>query len=564
MKQIGLDTHIHNYTLNYPFGGGKVFTGTNVYGILRAPRIGSTEGIVYSAPFRPKDSLEPDISASIPILLAFAESARKKNYWAKDFVFLVTDNEQLGIQAWLEAYHLGGLQSDQGILNSGSLRSRAGALQAALNLEIQGMDLDYINVKLEGLNGGLPNLDYFNLVQRITAKERIAAGYKQTARKTKYTPYVTKIEENLKHILSMIFTQANCVPTGNHGLFHQYRIEALTLEGIKAKNSHQRPGVLSVLKSIEGISRSLNNLLEKFHQSFFFYILVHNDRFISIGDYMPCAILFVAVFFIKSFLMWHDLNTKVDKWNDDIYDKKHQGEILEIRYTQPIVAFACAVLTGFSLNFVCKSGKISDIAANQFGLTTENTVALLLLLFVFIGLMFPLFFKFDDLELQVLQIGSQVFVGCILLTVSLLNFSLGFLLGVCITPLGFNEVGERKVWLRKCLNSLYIILAHPALVIYYFAVAITEQNFDNLSFNDFIEKVFIAFSNIATYGVVDNLVSFFVFQVSKFSKVIAFQIYGNWMFPIITLALFPAWILYYSINIRDWVLSGSARKKKVE
>lgn len=509
MKQIGLDTHIHNYTLNYPFGGGKVFTGTNVYGILRAPRIGSTEGIVFSAPFRPKDSLEPDISPSIPILLSFAESARRKNYWAKDFVFLITDNEQLGIQAWLEAYHLGGLQNDQGILNSGSLPARAGALQAALNLEIQGMELDYINVKVEGLNGGLPNLDYFNLVQRITAKERIASGYKQTPRKTKYTSYVTTTEDNLKHILSMIFTQANCVPTGNHGLFHQYRIEALTLEGIKSKNTHQRAGVLAVLKSIEGISRSLNNLLEKFHQSFFFYILVHNDRFISIGDYMPCAILFVAVFFIKSFLMWHDLNKKVDKWNDDIYDKKHQGEILEIQYTQSIVAFACAILIGFSLNFVCKSGDISDVAANQFGLTTENTVALLVLLFIFTGFLFPFFFKFDELELKVLQIGSQTFVGCVLLTVSLLNFSLGFLLGVVITPLAiFNEVGQHKV--MRYFNSLYINLSHPALVIFYFAVAITEQNFDNLSFKDFIEKAFMAFSNIATYGVVDNLVSFLV------------------------------------------------------
>lgn len=36
------------------------------------------------------------------------------------------------------------------------------------------------------------------------------------------------------------------------------------------------------------------------------------------------------------------------------------------------------------------------------------------------------------------------------------------------------------------------------------------------------------------------------------------------MFAITTLALFPAWILYYSVNIRDWVLSGGARKDKVE
>lgn len=26
-------------------------------------------------------------------------------YWAKDIIFLVTEHEQLGMQAWLEAYH---------------------------------------------------------------------------------------------------------------------------------------------------------------------------------------------------------------------------------------------------------------------------------------------------------------------------------------------------------------------------------------------------------------------------------------------------------------------------
>lgn len=42
---------------------------------------------------------------------------------------------------------------------------------------------------------------------------------------------------------------------------------------------------------VEGIFRSLNNLLERFHQSFFFYILPGTERYISIGLYMiPFAI----------------------------------------------------------------------------------------------------------------------------------------------------------------------------------------------------------------------------------------------------------------------------------
>lgn len=38
---------------------------------------------------------------------------------------------------------------------------------------------------------------------------------------------------------------------------------------------------------VEGIFRSLNNLLEEFHQSFFFYLLPESHRYVSIGLYMP-------------------------------------------------------------------------------------------------------------------------------------------------------------------------------------------------------------------------------------------------------------------------------------
>lgn len=82
MQQIGLETHVHNFTLNYPFGGSahgpESYKGKNVYGILRAPRSGSTEGVVFCAPYRAVNSIHVDISASVPVLLAFADFARSK------------------------------------------------------------------------------------------------------------------------------------------------------------------------------------------------------------------------------------------------------------------------------------------------------------------------------------------------------------------------------------------------------------------------------------------------------------------------------------------------------
>ncbi|GBP11123.1 Males-absent on the first protein [Eumeta japonica] len=107
----------------------------------------------------------------------------EKNYWAKDIIFLVTEQEQLGMHAFLEAYFNKEIYENTDkntFLNYGKLPARVGALQAALNIEVQDLDIDYIDVKIEGLNGQLPNLDMFNLVQRITTREGLISGYKQT------------------------------------------------------------------------------------------------------------------------------------------------------------------------------------------------------------------------------------------------------------------------------------------------------------------------------------------------------------------------------------------------
>lgn len=161
MQQIGLETYTHNFTLNYPLGGGRTFTGKNIYGILRAPRAASTESFVISVPYRPPDSVHTDITAGVPLILAFADYARseffylfkfycheiiymyffffeEQKYWSKDIIFLITEQEQLGVHAWLESYHS---HDAINVLDYGKLEARAGSIQAAINLEIQGFDV---------------------------------------------------------------------------------------------------------------------------------------------------------------------------------------------------------------------------------------------------------------------------------------------------------------------------------------------------------------------------------------------------------------------------------------
>lgn len=204
MRQIGLETYVHNFTLNFPFGGGKAFTGKNIYGILRAPRIGSTEAIVLSTPYRPPNTAHTSITSSVPLLLAFADFARRQKYWSKDVIFVITDQEQLGMQAFLEAYY-GEDQSN--ILDSGTLYGKAGNIIAAINFEIQDFDVNFNNLKIEGLNGQLPNLDLHNLVVKLSHKQGIATGYKMKASDN----HPDDMQRNFLNLLAMMWTQSSGV-----------------------------------------------------------------------------------------------------------------------------------------------------------------------------------------------------------------------------------------------------------------------------------------------------------------------------------------------------------------
>jgi len=55
------------------------------------------------------------------------------------------------------------------------MAGRSGAIQAAINLEIPTETIGRLNIKPEGLNGQLPNLDLINTVVKLCKKENMPA-----------------------------------------------------------------------------------------------------------------------------------------------------------------------------------------------------------------------------------------------------------------------------------------------------------------------------------------------------------------------------------------------------
>lgn len=328
------------------------------------------------------------------------------------------------MQAWLDAYYGSNSQCSKQILNSGTLEARAGSIQAAINLELQSFDLRFINVKIEGLNGQLPNLDLVNLCQRLAAKMGIVSGHQQTNEFNRGGA-TSSWQDNFQHMFSMILTQSTGVPNGNHGLFFRYGIQAVTLEGHQREQSNHRyrsTGAIAILKLIEGITRSLNNLLERFHQSFFFYLLVASDRFVSIGDYTPSLALIVTALLIKAFITWLSINQRSSILVEDVHDsddnavdkkkkkksEKHQDEwqpeewqpeeqfefISVAKYL--IVAHVFGALAAY-LPFVAPL----DTVFHEYGFKTEIYLFFMLLTLSLVSLTIPLLFSFNAVNIEV-------------------------------------------------------------------------------------------------------------------------------------------------------------------
>ena len=127
------------------------------------------------------------------------------------------------------------------------MKRRAGSIQAALNLEMKDLNMDKLEVKLEGPNGKLPNLDLFNTVIRICKSHSIqlkcSLESELSASDEMYYDYYEggPIDHlaGVQNTIQMMFKQASGVPTSSHGYFLNHRIEALTITGKLVSNRKQ-------------------------------------------------------------------------------------------------------------------------------------------------------------------------------------------------------------------------------------------------------------------------------------------------------------------------------------
>lgn len=180
--------------------------------------------------------------------------------------------------------------------NVASLPLKSGALQGAIAIDYASdQHFDGIHIVYDGTNGQLPNLDLINSIVNVAGGQMgmRAAIQGMHSHDSSYL-------DRLKTILRGMLKQGLGIGTGPHSSFIPYHVDAVTLLPY-GEGWHDE---MAMGRVVEGTLRSLNNLLEHLHQSFFFYLLMQRDRFVSIGTYLPSAMLLAANFTIMAISLW--------------------------------------------------------------------------------------------------------------------------------------------------------------------------------------------------------------------------------------------------------------------
>lgn len=398
-------------------------------------------------------------NSGVALVLALARYFKRWSLWSKDVIFLIPGDSTIGPQAWVDAYHNG---HDERYVES--LKIKSGALQGAVAVDYPagpwGHRYDKLHVVYDGTNGQLPNLDLFNTAVQIADGQMGVDSVIQRMWGNGDT-YKDRLTTMLRGMISQGLGHA----TGPHSSFIPYHVDAITLVTV-GDGWHDE---MSLGRTVESLFRSLNNLLEHLHQSFFFYLLLGSKRFVSIGTYLPAAMLIALNFSISSIALWVKSGrsdepvpniaatkptTKTEKTvstdsNTTSSNTKPTVELVELNGSLALIPTTSTVtlerhllpplLILLAIHFaslvpLAIFNTWPSTSLRAVFLTAANTTTLLPIMLAYL-----LFYTTPLTRQQttLLQCFSLLGLGMSLAALATLNFSLSLIIGILASPLSF-------------------------------------------------------------------------------------------------------------------------------
>lgn len=458
LEEIGIKTAIHEDDIN----------GDTLYGVFHAPRGDGTEAMILTVPWYNSDDEFNTSGAALGISLTRYFS--RWPVWSKNIIVVFSENPDKSLTSWIDAYHK-------------SLDLTGGSIEAAIVMDYPGEEdyFEYIELYYDGLNGVLPNLDLVNTAVSVIEHEGIKVSlHGMPLNEIDGGSYWSRLRILLTGVKNLAL--AGVIKSHGNEAFSGWKIQAITLKA-SGSTGHD---VTTFGRIPEGMFRSINNLLEKFHQSFFFYFLLAPRHFISIGSYLPAAV-FLSICFAVSAL---------DSFLNNEYSTLPISSIYNLTAMIGLVAsiifsfIVAQMLLHFPQPHLLLLG---NIALSSIAIAFDKGIRI----------PEPLAFRLKSV--------SFVYFSLALTSLLVIDFPLAFGMGIMAFPLTLVKINNLQFTCRmKIKNTVYLLLSNPFIALWLF-VNIFESELKGA-------KVFYA------------LVSSWKDQ-------------GCWTWFVICIGWFPTWIL---------------------
>jgi len=347
-SELKLSCYSHVYEQHLP-GHQGVSVRQNLYTIMRpTPGADGKEAVVLAVtwPLSWQKNEVDGFRATLVLLKHFQQTA----YMSKNIVFLVIGNpadrptfdaDQFhpGAQAWLNDYFSDFptlLQTKRHLAEQHrySLEAitveHAGVIRAAACLELPASEKYWkgMQVLTAGINGQLPNMDivavslqvfgaYSILLDRCMGKLEGGRCHDLVSRIAEVTAWIFDpltlpyaAHQYLRRLFGMFSFMAALSqgPSHAHAHFLQHSVDAVTFRGIPVDEyfdpNFSKSQILTgfdVVRSLSQFVRSLNNLEEDLHHSFFYYLLPTPITFVEINEYFVALLFILMPLFLEAF-----------------------------------------------------------------------------------------------------------------------------------------------------------------------------------------------------------------------------------------------------------------------
>lgn len=237
---------------------------------------------------------------------------------------------------------------------------------------------------------------------------------------------------------------------------------------------------------IESTFRSLNNLLEHLHQSFFFYLLMQANRFVSIGTYLPSAMLVAVNFTLMAIALWVQSGRQSNCSPQDeiqplmlIDDKEGKAlapvQIINVRERHLFLPLATVAGAQF----------LGVVPLYLFNHSTESMLPVIFYVFALMNCLVPFavsmiitrYFQPTSQQYQLMKSFSLLLLGMFLSSLATLNFSLALLVGLLAAPLAYVRPLPGRPIVAALFNITLNFLAPTAVLFFgsfYWKIAVGE------------------------------------------------------------------------------------------